>query len=309
MTQTFDTTTPIFAGNSVFIEELYERYLQNPGTVDESWRAFFKDLTNGSATKAQRNASWAQIKSQVIGAKEDVVDAKGKDKKPATSTADIEKFAHDAIRAIMMVRAYRVRGHLIANLDPLGLEVNDYHPELDPATYGFSEADMDREIFLDGSLGIKKAPLREILTILRQTYCGNIGVEFMHIMDPEQKAWIQKRIEGDRGPSCSAAEKKSIWNKMVEVEAFEQFLQVKYPGTKRFSVQGGDTLLPGLEAIINTAAENGVKEIIVGMPHRGRMNVLTTTMGKPYSELLSIFQGRLVKSIYRCLPTLRIWKR
>lgn len=296
MTQSFEATTPIFAGNSVFIEELYERYLQSPSSVDESWRAFFKDLTGGVANTAKRNASWAGIKSQVIGAVDQ--EAISKDKKPAgktqaPSTEQIEAFAHDSIRAIMMVRAYRVRGHLIANLDPLGLDVNDHHPELDPATYGFSEKDLDREIFLDGSLGIKKAPLREILAILRQTYCGNIGVEFMHIMDPEQKAWIQKRIESDRGPSFGNDEKKAIWNKMVEVESFEQFLQVKHASTKRFSVQGGDTLLPGLEAIINTAAARGVKEIVMGMPHRGRMNVLTTTMGKPYAELLSLFQGNV----------------
>jgi len=299
MTQPFEPSTPFFAANSTFIEELYERYLQNPQSVDASWRDFFRDASNGSATQTQRMASWAQVKSQVIGAI-DALDekpvAKDKDKKaaPGVNLTDIEKYAHDSIRAIMMVRAYRVRGHLIANLDPLGLETGGYHPELDPASYGFTEADMNREIFLDGSLGIKKATLREIVAILRHTYGGNIGVEFMHIQHPEQKAWIQKKFENDRGNfSFSADEKKSIWSTLAEVEAFEQFLQVKYPSTKRFSVQGGDAMLPGLETIINTSCKLGVKEIIFGMPHRGRMNVLTTTMGKPYAELLSIFHGNL----------------
>ena len=302
MTLPLESSTPFFAGNSVFIEELYDRYLQNPSSVDVSWRDFFRDASSGAAS-AKRNASWAAIASKVIGVAEEVSgvgkqvsDKKGKSsdtRQLTTDTASIEAFAHDSIRAIMMVRAYRVRGHLIADLDPLGIEVNDYHPELDPATYGFSEGDLDREIFLDGSLGIKRASLREILTILRQTYCGNIGVEFMHIMDPEQKAWIQKRIENDRGAHMAAPEKKKIWNTMVEVESFEQFLQVKYPSTKRFSVQGGDTMLAGLEEIINTSASLGVKEIIIGMPHRGRMNVLTTTLGKPYSELLSLFHGNI----------------
>ena len=294
MTHAFETSTPFFAGNATFVEELFERYLQNPNNVDASWREFFKDTTNGAAS-AKRGASWATIKTQVIGAKEEVAaDAKAKDKKGASiSQAEIEKFAHDSIRAIMMVRAYRVRGHLLANLDPLGIEVNDYHAELDPMSYGFSESDMDKEIFLDGSLGIKKATLREILNILRATYCGYIGVEFMHIMDPEQKAWIQKRIEGDRGPSFSKDQKKAVWNTMMEVESFEQFLQVKYPSTKRFSVQGGDAMLPGLESVIQTASSLGVKEIIIGMPHRGRMNVLTTTMGKPYAEMFSLFQGNI----------------
>jgi 2-oxoglutarate dehydrogenase E1 component len=297
MTQPLEPTTPFFAGNSTFIEELFERYLTNPNSVDASWREAFRSIANGAATPAQREASWTQIASRVIGVKEETIEAKvpGKDKKaPGASTADIEKYAHDSIRAIMMVRAYRVRGHLNANLDPLGIEVGDHHPELDPASYGFTAQDMDKEIFLDGSLGIQKAKLKDILAMLRQTYCGNIGVEFMHIQYPEQKDWIQRRIEGDRGqPSLSADEKKVIWEKLVEVEAFEQFLQVKYPGTKRFSIQGGDAMLPGLEAVIDTGSRLGVKEIIVGMPHRGRMNVLTTIMGKPYSELLSIFHGNL----------------
>jgi len=295
MTQ-FEPTTPFFAGNSTFVEELYDRYLQNPATVDASWREFFRDVTNGSASPAKRNASWAAVKSQVIGAAEEVTDAKpaakgGRDK---TLSNDVEKFAHDSIRAIMMVRAYRVRGHLMANLDPLGIEVGSHHPELDPTSYGFTEADMDREIFLDGSLGIKKAKLRDIVSILRQTYCGNIGVEFMHIQSPEQKDWIQRKFESDRGNFRLQDEhKKDAWQTLVEVEAFEQFLQVKHPSTKRFSVQGGDAMLPGLEAVIHTSAKLGIKEIAIGMPHRGRMNVLTTTMGKPYVEMLSLFQGNV----------------
>jgi 2-oxoglutarate dehydrogenase E1 component len=291
----FSETSPFATQNAVFIEELYERYLQNPASVDASWRDFFKDASSG-ASSVKRGASWAQVKAKVIGVVEQTEapkDKKSGGKAPAISTEQMESFAHDSVRAIMMVRAYRVRGNLIANLDPLGIEVNGHHPELDPATYGFGAEDMDREIFIDGSLGIKRATLREILSILRETYCGNIGVEFMHIMDPEQKAWIQKRIEGDRGAHLSAEEKKKIWNTMVEVESFEQFLQVKYPSTKRFSVQGGDAMLAGLEEIIATSSSLGVKEIIIGMPHRGRMNVLTTTLGKPYSELLSLFSGNI----------------
>lgn len=295
-------TTPFFAGNAVFIEELYERYLQDPNSVDISWREFFRDSMSGAGA-VQRSASWEKVKTQVIGAVEEAggirQEALGKDKKIPHSTiqtpnSDGEAIAHDSIRAIMMVRAYRVRGHLLATLDPLGIEINTPHSELDPISYGFTEEDMDKEIFLDGSLGIKKAKLREIVTILRQTYCRNIGVEFMHIMHPEQKAWIQKRFEQDHGRfGFSSVEKKAIWNTLVEVEAFEQFVQIKYTGTKRFSAQGGDALLPALEAVINTAAKVGIKEIVLGMPHRGRMNVLTTTMGKPYAELLSIFQGNM----------------
>ncbi len=301
MTSPFEPTSPFFASNATFVEELYERYLQSPQSVDATWREFFREVTNGAARGVQ-GPSWAKVKTQVIGAVDaeaeaakKAKDAKGKGKPGAgVSVEQIEEQAHASIRAMMLVRAYRVRGHLLANLDPLGLEVNDYHPELDPAHYGFTEADMEREIFLDGVLGLTRAKLRDILDILRETYSGTIGVEFMHIQFPEQKSWIQRKIESVRGrPQLSVEEKKSIWNTLVEVESFEQFLQVKYPGTKRFSVQGGDAMLPGLEAIIRKAGISGVKEMVFGMPHRGRMNVLTTTMGKPYTELLSIFHGNL----------------
>ncbi|MEZ5692146.1 MAG: 2-oxoglutarate dehydrogenase E1 component [Rickettsiales bacterium] len=297
MTNDLSATTPLFAVNSVFIEELYERYLTDPNNVDASWRDFFRNTTNGAIPQAQKTASWARVKSQVIGIREEAENNKketsGKGK-PSLNTVETEHFAHDSIRAIMMVRAYRVRGHLLANLDPLGIEKNNIHSELDPSSYGFTEEDMDKEIFLDGSLGIQRAKLREIVAILRKTYCRNIGVEFMHIQHPEQKAWVQKRFEQDHGNfGFSEEEKKAIWNTLVEVEAFERFVQIKYTGTKRFSAQGGDALLPGLESIINTAAKGGVKEIVIGMPHRGRMNVLTTTMKKPYAELISIFQGNM----------------
>jgi 2-oxoglutarate dehydrogenase E1 component len=293
MTSPFEPTSPFFAANATFVEELYERYLQNPNSVDASWREVFQQATNGAAKPAQREASWTQITSKVIGVKEEAP-APAKGDKKATAPAVSEQAIHDSIRAIMLVRAYRVRGHLNANLDPLGIEVPDNHPELNPASYGFTEADMDKEIYLDGSLGIQKSKLRDLIAMLRQTYCGNVGVEFMHIQHPEQKDWIQRRIEADRGNfTLNTDDKKAAWNSLVEVEAFEQFLQVKYPSTKRFSIQGGDAMLPGLEAVIHTASKLGVKEIAIGMPHRGRMNVLTTVMGKPYAELLSIFHGNL----------------
>jgi 2-oxoglutarate dehydrogenase E1 component len=302
MTHPFDTTTPFFAGNATFIEELYERYLSDPNSVDASWREAFAAAKNGAAA-GKRDASWAQITSRVIGVKEESSEFRaqgsGKEKKSPTSdprslTPGVEQYAHDAIRAMMMVRAYRVRGHLLANLDPLGLETPEAHPELTPEHYGFTQADYDKEIFLDGLLGLQKASLREILAILRETYCRTIGVEFMHIQHPEQKSWIQKKFEEVRGrPQFSAEEKKAILSTLTEVEAFEQFLQVKYPGTKRFSIQGGDATIPGLEAIMRRAVGMGAKEIIYGMPHRGRMNVLTTILGKPYAELLSIFHGNV----------------
>ena len=201
----------------------------------------------------------------------------------------------DHLRVVMLIRAYRVRGHLLADLDPLGLARNKHHPELDPKAYGFTEADLDREFFLDHVLGLEKATLRRILEILQQTYSARIGVEFMHIQDPDQKAWIQARMEGSYNLwRPNAEEKRELLDQLVEAEGFERFLHVKYPGTKRFGLDGGESTVPALEAIIRTSVDIGVDEIVIGMPHRGRLNVLANVMGKPYPAIFSEFQGAAV---------------
>jgi 2-oxoglutarate dehydrogenase E1 component len=303
MTQNHDPflqdDTQLSALNAIFVEEMYDRWVASPGSVDASWQEFFAGFGDNpqAVHAAVKGASWAENHHAVLGEQEE-------SEKPAATTAVaqqpvlgkemIEQVSQDSLRAIMMIRAYRVRGHLIADLDPLQQEPNKYHPELDPATYGFGPADMDREIYLDGVLGTKTATPRQILEILRNTYCGSVGVEFMHIQYPEQKSWIQQRVESAKGrPDVTLEEKKFILKNLIEVEAFEDFLHVKYPGSKRFSIQGGDAVIPGLELAIETAARMGVDEIGIGMPHRGRMNVITTVMGKPYYELLSIFHGNL----------------
>ena len=192
----------------------------------------------------------------------------------------------------MLIRAYRIRGHLLANLDPLGLQEKKSHPELDPATYDFSDADMDRPIFIDNVLGLETATLREILDVLQRTYCGTFAVEFMHITSPVQKAWIQHRIEGpDKDISFTPQGKKAILKKLIEAEGFENFLQVKYTGTKRFGLDGGEAMVPALEQIIKRGGALGVQEINIGMPHRGRLNVLGAVMGKPYHHIFHEFQG------------------
>ncbi|MBN8544041.1 MAG: 2-oxoglutarate dehydrogenase E1 component [Alphaproteobacteria bacterium] len=284
----------LYGANSVFIEELYKRYLANPASVDASWQKFFAALGDPSPQKP----SWDKTPSAVIGqADPDAAQKADKTKGAGASPADpkaIEAAAWDAIRAQRLIRAYRVRGHLAADLDPLGLEPPKSHPDLDPATYGFTSADYDRPIYLGGTLGFERASLTEILGILRATYSSAIGFEYMHIQDPAQREWIQSRIEAAQGrPNLTKDEKKRILNTLLEVEGFEEFVQLKYTGMKRFSVQGGDAMVPGLEAILETASNLGVEEIVIGMPHRGRMNVLTTIMGKRYSELLSIFNGNL----------------
>ncbi|MDX2096089.1 MAG: 2-oxoglutarate dehydrogenase E1 component [Alphaproteobacteria bacterium] len=298
MAQDFLENSYLYGANAAFIEELYARYVANPASVDASWQRFFASLGDAPA----RQIPWNQVPVGVIGQPDPDAPAAKADKKngaatpaaPALDAAAIQDEALNALRAQQLIRAYRVRGHLLATLDPLGIETPTLHADLDPVTYGFSADDYGRSIYLGGNLGRERATLREILDILQATYSGTFGVEFMHIQDPAQRQWVQQRIEAAAGnPQFSADEKKGILRTLLEVEAFEEFVQVKYTGMKRFSIQGGDAMVPGLVAILETASNVGVDEIVIGMPHRGRMNVLTSIMGKPYSELLSIFNGNL----------------
>jgi 2-oxoglutarate dehydrogenase E1 component len=211
---------------------------------------------------------------------------------PAISQADITRATRDSVRALMMIRAFRMRGHLHANLDPLGIEARKDHEELQPSTYGFSDADWDRKIFLDKVLGLEFATIREMLDILKRTYCSTIGYEFMHITDPAEKAWIQERIEGpDKEISFTKEGKRAILQKLVEAEGFEKFLDIRFTGTKRFGLDGGESLIPALEQIIKRGGNLGVKDIVFGMAHRGRLNVLTQVMGKPHRALFHEFKG------------------
>ena len=192
----------------------------------------------------------------------------------------------------MLIRAYRVRGHLHAKLDPLGIYPRPSDEELHPSHYGFSEADWDRKIFLDNVLGLEFGTMREIVDILKRTYCQTLGVEFMHISDPAEKAWIQERIEGpDKEITFTRVGKRAILNKLIEAEGFEKFLDLKYTGTKRFGLDGGEALIPALEQIIKRGGKLGVNEIVLGMAHRGRLNVLTQVMGKPHRAIFHEFKG------------------
>ena len=286
--------------NAPFIEELYAKYLENPNTVDPSWRKFFAELQDDSAIVLQdiRGASWAPRDRMVEiarnGQDEEVAQAEapGEAQRPRTTARDRQKAARDSLRAMMLIRAYRVRGHLEANLDPLGLKPQNKHVELDPRTYGFTEADMDREIFIDNVFGYESATLRQIVHAVRETYCGSIGVEYMHIENPDQKKWLQHRIEGSRNQrEFTARGKKAILERLTAAEMFEKFLDKKYTGTKRFGLDGGETTIPGLEQIIKRGSQLGVKEIVIGMAHRGRLNVLTNLMSKPFAAIFSEFQG------------------
>lgn len=299
MTDFLRKNTFEYGTNAAYIAEMYEQYLNNPDSVDVSWKKYFDNVGDNRLDIAEDfgGASWAKNKTSIIGVSEVVKNnrndkVKGRRQKDGVSTFD--QSALDSIHAHMLIRAYRVRGHLIATLDPLGLKVRKFHPELDPAHYGFGTEDYDREIILDGWLGKEKATLREILQILKETYSSNIGTEFIHIQSLERKEWLENRLESSRSkPNLSKEEKISILTKLVEVVGFEEFLHKKFPSTKRFSAEGGEALMPSMEAAVETAASLGVKEVVLGMPHRGRLNVLTAFMGKPYAAMLSEFQGNL----------------
>jgi 2-oxoglutarate decarboxylase len=195
-------------------------------------------------------------------------------------------------KVLQLIHNYRVRGHLVADLDPLDLLSRTPHRDLDPATYGLTLWDLDREFMTGGLSGEDRATLREILDVLRETYCGTIGVEYMYIADPERKEWLQRRMEVARNyPALDAASKRRVLEKLVEAESFERFLHTKYVGHKRFSLEGGEALIPLLDRILNDAAVRGLREVVLGMPHRGRLNVLANTIGKPLSQIFAEFEG------------------
>ena len=305
--QVLTETSFLYGGNAAFVEDLHARWADNPASVDASWQAFFASLSDrADAVKAAAaKPSWTS--NQAPTARPDwlsaldglwpAVEAKlGKTieaRQPAAPAADVRSATLDSLRAIMMIRNYRMRGHLRANLDPLGIAMPPGDAtELDPTTYGFTEADYDRPIFLDYVLGLETSTLREILAIVRRTYCGAVGVQYMHISNPQEKGWLQARIEGrDKEIVFTPQGKVAILKKLIEAEGFEKFLHRRFPGTKRFGLDGGEAAIPALEQIIKRGGALGVKDIVLGMPHRGRLNVLAAVMGKPYHVIFHEFQG------------------
>ncbi len=255
----------------------YRRFLEDPDAVDPGWREVFDQLDDGAR-------AWLKELQGPAG---------GSAPSPEASPgADGNRAAADSIAAIMLIRAYRMRGHLEAWLDPLGLHEREPHPELDPRTYGFEEADMDREVYLGGVLGLQAATPREIHKRLRRTYCRSVGIEFGHLMDPEEKSWIQTRFEGAQERATLKPElRRAVLEFLTAAETFERYCDKKFKGTKRFGLDGGESLMPALEMMIHRAAELKVEEIVIGMPHRGRLNVLANLMEKPLEAIFSEFQG------------------
>ena len=302
--------------NAEYLEQMYARYAADPSAVDDAWADFFSQLGDAEmdVQKEASGPSWARkdwppepqddltsaltgewpmpaVPAEAKGAAKKI-QTKAEQKGVSVTDEQIQRAVLDSIRALMIIRAYRIRGHLAADLDPLGLRDTSNHPELDPKSYGFTEVDMDRPIFIDNVLGLQIASLREILSIVKRTYCGTFALQYMHISDPEQASWLKERIEGfGKEVKFTREGRKAILNKMVEAEGFEKFLHVKYMGTKRFGLDGGESLIPAMEQIIKRGGALGVREIVIGMPHRGRLSVLANVMSKPYKAIFNEFQG------------------
>lgn len=310
MSSDFESNSYLYGANETYVAQMYARYLQEPGSVDPEWIEVFDGLGDDEKDflSEQQGASWAPRKTSVVGGNGDspsMSDAtEGLDRRalqaqmmgmqfmPMAAPEQIRQATMDSIRALMLIRNYRVRGHLHSDLDPLGIVKPLPHSELDPESYGFTNADMDRPIFINYMLGLESATLRQIVKILEQTYCGKIGVEFMHIQEPDEKAWIQERIEGIRNRTdFTDLGRRTILERLTQAEIFEQYLDRKYTGTKRFGLDGGESMVPLMEQIFKRGAQLGVDEVIIGMPHRGRLNLLANIMRKPYRAIFSEFQG------------------
>jgi len=253
--------------NAEFVEALYEQYLADPETVGAEWRDYFSRLASDPSSSPPNGA----VRHQV-------------------DVSDVEQQA----RLIQLIDAYRERGHFQAEIDPLGVAPKRSHPELDPSYYGFTREDMDREFSVARLFGMPALTLRGILSTLRETYCGTVGIEYMHIQDPEQRRWIQERIEDKRKRiPLSVDVKRAILTKLYAAETFETFLHTKFVGHKRFSLEGAESVIPLMERMIERAAEEGVEEIVLGMAHRGRLNVLANILGKSYEQMFSEFEGNV----------------
>jgi 2-oxoglutarate dehydrogenase E1 component len=262
------------SSDPIALAALYQRWCGAPDAVSPEWAGVFERID-------EEGRAWLES----LGTTAPTTIAAG-------PSGDATEAARDSIRASILIRAYRVRGHLEADLDPLGLTKRDPHPDLDPATYGFGDDDWDRPIFLDGLLGLHTATLREIVDVLRRDYCGRLGLEFMHIQHPEQRSWIQEHLEAPQYRGALHEDvKQAILERLTSAEVFERFLDKKFRGTKRFSLEGGESLMPALEAIVRRGARLGVEDIVIGMAHRGRLNVLANLMQKPLVAIFAEFHG------------------
>ena len=298
----FEKTSFLNKSNSAFIERMYLKFVNKDKDLPESWKDYFEGIGDELNVIAQEinGPSWGPKKNKIdidelqkkIDQKENDIENNIVDRSEKFNYQLLANSNKDSISAVSLIRAYRLRGHLLANLDPLGMRETDYLDELHPEFYGFKKENYDKKIFLNGVINRKDASIREILKFLKQTYCGNIGYEFMHISNPDERKWFRDRVEKDTSSlEFTKNGKEAILNKLVQAEGFEKFLATKYVGTKRFGLDGGESLIPALEQIIKISGQSQVKEVKIGMSHRGRLNVLANVLQKSYKRIFNEFAG------------------
>jgi len=296
----FEKTSFLTKSNSAFLEQMYLKYINKDLDLPSDWKNYFDDLGDelDLVVNEIKGPSWAPIKKQI-----NIVEKKPK--KEVHSNGSVKNVISennlqnniDSIKAVELIRAYRLRGHLLAKLDPLGLKKTEYLEELHPEYYGFKKSDYKREIFLNGVTNKKYSNISEILIFLNKTYCGPIGYEYMHISNPEERVWLRRRIEEDENEiKFTKNGKEAILNKLIQAEGFEKFLATKYVGTKRFGLDGAESLIPALEQIIKIGGQSQIKEVKIGMSHRGRLNVLANVLQKSYKRIFNEFAGEFNSS-------------
>jgi 2-oxoglutarate dehydrogenase E1 component len=290
----FEKTAFLSKSNSAFIEEMYMKYVNNDPNLPDSWKEYFNEIGDEAdvVVKEINGPSWSPSPKKTL------IKNGQKDYKNNGSISDLEimKSNANSIKAVAMIRSYRQRGHLIAKLDPLGLLKVDYLDELHPESYGFKKEDYQKRIFLDGVINKQESNIKEILEFLREKYCGSLGYEYMHISNPTERKWFRDRVEKTDDFKFTQNGKEAILNKLIQAEGFEKFLHTKYVGTKRFGLDGGESLIPALEQIIKIGGQSQVKEVKIGMSHRGRLNVLANVLQKSYKRIFNEFAGEISSS-------------
>ena len=283
--------------NSAFIEQMYLKFINKESDLPESWKNYFEGIDDeiNVIIKEINGPSWRpgkKIENIDLSKKRD-----SDNNKQNINESELIKSNSDSIKAVALIRSYRQRGHLIAKLDPLGLLKSDYLDELHPESYGFKKEDYKKKIYLDGVINKQHSDIREILDFLRTTYCGSIGYEYMHISNPTERKWFRDRIEkSEDNLKFTKNGKEAILNKLIQAEGFEKFLHTKYVGTKRFGLDGGESLIPALEQIIKIGGQSQIKEVKIGMSHRGRLNVLANVLQKSYKKIFNEFSGEFNSS-------------
>ncbi len=298
----YKKTSFLNKSNSAFIEQMYLKFINKDSDLPESWRNYFLDIGDeiDLAVKEINGPTWSPQKKKIdlneiqknIDNEEQKLSIEKQDNH--IDKTDIKKANRDSIRAVSLIRSYRQRGHLLAKVDPLEIRESEYLDELHPDSYGFNKEDYQKRIYLDGITNKDYSNIREILSFLRKTYCGSIGYEYMHISNPTERKWIRDRVEKDENAlQFTKNGKNAILNKLIQAEGFEKFLNTKFVGTKRFGLDGAESLIPALEQIIKIGGQYKIKEVKIGMPHRGRLNVLANILQKSYKRIFNEFAGEI----------------